>query len=723
MGERIRAFDWASTPPGPVEKWPPSLLTLVATSLRSRFPIVIWWGHEHYTMFYNDAYIPFLGKTKHPGWLGRSGRDCWKEIWPVIGPMLESVFETAQPTWSEDLLLVLDRNLPHEEAYFTFSYSAIPGTVDAVDGIFCACTETTERVIGERRLRTLRDLANSASQAREAAMACEMAARLFDQNTTDLPFTLIYLLDSDRAAARLVAHSGAGTAGLIQASSTVSLSSARDAMPWPFDEVAREGTAVRVSPLPGEWAVMPAGLWPEPADGALVLPLRSPGDNQVTGFLVAGVNPRRPLDESYRDFLQMAAGHVATALANARAYEEEHRRAEALAELDRAKTLFFSNISHEFRTPLTLMLGPLADLLAERESLGDTYRESLELVQRNAFRLLKLVNTLLDFSRIEAGRIQAHYEPTDLAQYTADLASTFRSAIERAGLTLHLTLPEHPVPLFLDRDMWEKIIFNLLSNAFKFTFRGSIEVVLQEWDTDVQVQIRDTGVGIPASALPHIFARFHRVEGTKSRSIEGSGIGLALVQELVRLHEGNIAAASAEGQGTTFTITLPKGNAHLSQDLLHAGSEPAPTALEAAPYLQEMLGWLAESASPVSTAEIMAAEQAADFADRPRIVLADDNTDMREYMQRLLSSHFEVEAVSNGTQALQAIAARTPDLVVTDVMMPEQDGFQLLQVLKTDPETARIPVILVSARAGEEAVIEGVQAGADDYLVKPFSAR
>ena len=256
MGERIRSFEWSTTPLGPVEQWPQSLLTLVAVSLRSRFPIVIWWGRHHYTMLYNDAYIPFLGKTKHPGWLGRSGRDCWREIWSTVGPMLESVFETGQPTWSEDLLLVLDRNLPREEAYFTFSYSAIPGADGAVDGIFCACTETTERVIGERRLQTLRDLASRASEARSAEEACEIAALLLGSNDADIPFALIYLLDRDRTVAHMAAHCGLEV-GSLAAPATIAQSSPTQVGVWPLFEVAHRGKPTLVTPLSAEFGVLP----------------------------------------------------------------------------------------------------------------------------------------------------------------------------------------------------------------------------------------------------------------------------------------------------------------------------------------------------------------------------------------------------------------------------------------------------------------------------------
>jgi hypothetical protein len=187
MGERMRAFDWSSSPVGPVASWPQSLKTAVSICIGSRYPIVIWWGNPEYTMFYNDGYIPILGVTKHPGWLGRSGHDCWKEIWPTVGPMLESVFETGEATWSEDLLLVMERNITHEETYFTFSYSPIRDEEGKVPGIFCACYESTGQVIGERRLQTLRDLGRTVIEVRSAEEACEAAARTLDANPYDVP--------------------------------------------------------------------------------------------------------------------------------------------------------------------------------------------------------------------------------------------------------------------------------------------------------------------------------------------------------------------------------------------------------------------------------------------------------------------------------------------------------------------------------------------------------
>jgi signal transduction histidine kinase/ActR/RegA family two-component response regulator len=716
MGARIRAKDWSSTPLGPVEQWPQSLKTVVRIMLTSSQPIWVGWGPELIKL-YNDPYKAIVG-GKHPDALGQPAAVVWREIWEELEPRLNTALTKNIGTYDESLLLIMERYGYEEETYYTFSYSPIPADQGGVGGIICANTDDTQRIIGERQVKLLRTLAAETGDARAVEQACYLSARSLEHNAYDLPFAMIYLLDQEQQMITL-----AGITGMQRGHPAAPERMALDAPGlWPFREVIQTQELRLIDDLAQHIEDLPTHPWKRAPRQAVLVPIAPSGQKGQAGVLVVGLNPLRRFDDGYQGFLKLVAGQISASIANAEAYEEERKRAEALAEIDRAKTIFFSNISHEFRTPLTLLLGPIEEI-RDDPTTRPLNRERIESAHRNALRLLKLVNTLLDFSRIEAGRIQANYEPTDIALYTAELVSNFRSAIENAGLKLQLTLPRLSTAIYIDRDMWEKIIFNLLSNAFKFTFQGTIEVCLQEYHNDVQVQVRDTGVGIPASDLPHIFERFRRVEGARSRSIEGSGIGLALVQELVKLHHGTIDVASIEGQGTTFTITLPKGNKHLPQDRINLRTQLQSTALGAAPYLQEMLYWLAEDTSPASVQKVTAMEHVGDFTDRPRIVLADDNADMRAYMQRLLSDQFEVEAVANGLLALQAVHARTPDLVLTDVMMPELNGFQLLQALKTDPGTARIPVIMISARAGEEAVIEGVQAGADDYLVKPFSAR
>ncbi|MBW4490720.1 MAG: response regulator [Trichocoleus desertorum ATA4-8-CV12] len=446
------------------------------------------------------------------------------------------------------------------------------------------------------------------------------------------------------------------------------------------------------------------------------------------------------------------------------AYEEERQRAETLAELDRAKTIFFSNVSHEFRTPLTLMLAPLQDALNEglrptegqrTHPLNSVNRERIELAHRNALRLLKLVNTLLDFSRIEAGRMEAVYEPTDLSQFTTELASVFRSAIEQAGLRLIVDCSPLPEAVYVDREMWEKIILNLLSNAFKFTFEGEITLSIRA-ESDVVLEVWDTGVGIAPDELPHLFERFYQVRGTQARTHEGSGIGLALVNELVRLHGGTIEVSSTLGQGTCFAIALPFGTDHLPSDRLRPEGDRiqptrtlASTAIDAALYVETVERWLpgkdesgrmrdeteaalhptapqkqAISLIPHSSSHPSGTPKAyIPHPSKSRVLLVDDNADMREYLTRILNEHVQVEAVANGEAALTAAQAHVPDLILSDVMMPGLDGFGLLQALRADPRTREVPIILLSARAGEEAIVEGLEAGADDYLIKPFSAQ
>jgi PAS domain S-box-containing protein len=724
MAGRMRDFDWSTTDLGPPSGWPENLRITVRICLTSRFPIVVWWGPT-YTTFYNDAYISFLGRTKHPQWLGRSGEECWQEIWPVIGPMLEGVFTTGRATWSQDLLLVLDRNLSQEEGYFTFSYSPILDSQNSVKGIFCACFETTEQVVGTRRLETLRKLGVQALETRTVDDACEEAARVLAENPYDIPFAAIYLVDGAGTRAELKS-----LAGFSQDDhpfpSPISVSDG-DVSPWPLASTLRSRRTAETSDLDATGLRLPGGPWPEPASKAVTLPIFAAERENLSGLAVLGVSPRRVLDDAYRTFFGLIAGHIGTAISDAKAYEAEQKRAEALAELDRAKTAFFSNVSHEFRTPLTLMIGPLEDELRENPAA----RDRLEIAHRSSLRLLKLVNTLLDFSRIEAGRIDASYEPTDLAAYTAELASVFRSAVEKAGLRLVVDCPPLPEPVYVDREMWEKIVLNLLSNAFKFTFEGEIKVALRRRDERVELSVSDTGVGIPESELSKIFQRFHRVRGAKSRTHEGTGIGLALAQELARLHGGEIKARNKEGGGSTFTVSVRTGVDHLPVDRICAARQLSSTGLGAMPFVEEALRWLPDEAAvdapssaddePPGEFETTVSGQPA--TGKPRVLVADDNADMRAYLKRLLEQRYDVEVVPDGRAALKAAGLRPPDLLLTDVMMPGLDGFGLLKELRADERTRAVPVIMLSARAGEEARVEGLYAGADDYLIKPFSAR
>jgi signal transduction histidine kinase len=714
MGQLIRAMDWSRTPLGPIESWPPTLRTMVGLLLANRFPLLLWWGPE-YVQIYNDAYRPIPG-AKHPRSMGQPARECWTEIWHIIGPLIDTPYHGGPPTWNDDILLVIDRHGFMEETHFTIAYSPVPDATapGGIGGVLATVHEITAQVIQARRVAALRDLGTRSSEAKSAGEACAIAAEAFGRHAQDVPFVLLYLVDGDGRTARLAGVCPAGGVEESFAPPIVSLE-ASSSSPWPLAEAFATDRIQVVDDLDRRFPVVPAGPWPDPPRQALVLPVPSSIPHKIAALLVAGVSARNPLDDGYRGFFELATAQVATALANARAYEEERRRAEALAEIDRAKTMFFSNVSHEFRTPLALMLAPVEDALGDAElPLASPHRERLETAHRNSLRLLKLVNTLLDFSRIEAGRIEAHYEATDLAALTSELASNFRSAVDRAGLRFVVDCPPLPAPVHVDRDMWEKIVLNLLSNAFKFTFEGEIALTLRSTGDTLELAVRDTGTGIPPEEIPHLFERFYRVKGGRARTHEGTGIGLSLVQELVRLHGGAVRVESAAGAGSTFTVVIPAVTPATAGQ--PSPRTLAPTALGASLFVEEALRWLPDMGSED-------VRESLPVTPRARILVADDNADMREYVSRLLREHWTVEAVADGRAALEAARARTPDLVLTDVMMPGLDGFELLRALRADPRTSTVPVILLSARAGEEARVEGLQAGADDYVVKPFTAR
>ncbi|MGA2244573.1 MAG: ATP-binding protein [Verrucomicrobiota bacterium] len=748
MAGRIRSHDWSQSPLGPIENWPQSLRTAISLILNAQHPMWVGWGPE-ITFFYNDAYISVLSLAKHPQALGKSCAEVWAEIWDICGPLTEKVYRRGEASFMNDVRLFMDRGDYLEETYYSFSYSPIRDESGEVGGLFCPTTEVTAKILHARRLRTLSELAAKSFVEKSAGAACISAASILAKNPDDIPFALLYLIENDGRSARLEQGMGftAGQKDICPEIVEV-LGTKSESLLWPIAKVLETAREEVVS-LKGREG-FPLGAAAQPLTEAVVLPVISRGQDRPLGILICGLNPTRRLDADYGTFYELVAGHIATAIQNARAAEEDKKRADMLAELDRAKTTFFSNVSHELRTPLTLILGPLEDELRERDGSS----ERLELAHRNSLRLLKLVNTLLDFTRIEAGRMEASFVPTDLAAFTTELASVFRSGLERAGLRLLVDCPPLSEPVYVDRDMWEKIVFNLLSNALKFTFEGEIEVKLRlepglSPSTNARngaagkgkltvpcacLTVRDTGTGIPAAELPRIFERFHRVRNARARSHEGTGIGLALVQELARQHGGCVRVESTEDSGTTFTVWVPLGLAHLPKDRLGAARQLASTYSGALPFVEEARRWLPENPSTPDFSTSGGNGHSLKLDREPekknglrtgaRILLADDNADMRDYVSRLLAARgHEVMAVANGEAALAAVRAERPALVLSDVMMPRLDGFGLLRALRGDPKTSAIPIILISARAGEEARTEGVEAGADDYLTKPFSAR
>jgi len=726
MAQRMCELDWSRSPLGPVESWPQALRTQVSTCLDCAFPIIIWWGPE-LVILYNDEYSPMLGPTKHPSALGERGAKVWAEIWDVIEPMLSQVLKRGEATRSRDLLLHINRGYL-EEAYFSFSYSPIHLENGEVGGVFCPVIETTGKVIGERRLRTLRDLAAKCKGSVREDFVYQSASEVLASNPQDLPFVIIYGIDDEQSVASLKATAGISP-GDFAAPQRVELKTDEPGI-WSLAAVAHSGETLQLRDLEKAFDRLPTGAWKVPVNSALVLPVLLPGEDRPRAIIVAAVSPMRALDEDYRTFFGLIATQIASGSADAQALEAARQRAEALAEIDRVKTTFFNNVSHEFRTPLTLMLGPLEELAESAKNiLPKESNAILDVAHRNCLRLLKLVNNLLDFSRIEAGRVDASYEATDLAAMTLELASTFRSAIEKAGLRLTVNCIDLPKgeTAYVDRDMWEKIVLNLLSNAFKFTFEGEITVTLGLRGEYIELAVTDTGIGISEAELPKLFERFHRVKNARARTLEGSGIGLALVQELVRLHGGEVTVQSLQGKGSSFIATIKRGREHLPGDRIGVARSLTSTHTGTEGFVEEALRWLPERGEGATELPEIIPEMplipSVKSSAQAHILLADDNADMRGYLQRLLSRDYVVTAVADGEAALTCIGLDLPDLVLTDVMMPKLDGFGLLAAIRGNEHTRSLPVIMLSARAGENSLIEGLSAAADDYLTKPFSAR
>ncbi|HEX7181781.1 MAG TPA: ATP-binding protein [Thermoanaerobaculia bacterium] len=802
MGERMRSLDWARTPLGPVEGWPQSLRTAVSICLNSKFPMVIWWGPE-LILLYNDGWIPILGPAKHPRALGSPGREIWPEIWDVIGPMFESVMTTGQATWSDDGLLLVNRYGYTEEAYFTWSYSPIRVESGGVGGVFTAVTETTPRVLGERRLQTLRALAEQATQAKTAEEACALAARTLAGNPHDLPFALLYLLDPDARQALLseAVHLSAGT----RASPAAVRFDGDDV--WGLHHVLDTRKSRLVEDLEESFGRLPAGAWPDDwTKRALVLPLAKAGAQEPpAGFLVAGIGPRLDFDDDYRGFLELAAGQIATAIASGvRGESQEALRAseakfsaafghsplaltitsladgrlvevnegfvrlsgytreealgrtpdeiglwidpevraerfarlragervpntearfriksgeeltgvigsavveinsrqcvlssvtditdrkkmeEALKEADQRKDEFLAMLAHELRNPLAPIRNA-AQVLKLAGPVNAHQDWAREVIERQAQHLTRLVDDLLDVSRITRGKVTLAREPLDLATIVNRAVETSRPLIDARRHRLTVALPPEPVLLEGDLTRLVQVAGNLLNNAAKYTDEGGhIRLEAAREGGEVVLRVRDDGMGVPADLLPHLFDLFTQANRSLDRSQGGLGIGLTLVRQLVEMHGGRVEAKSdGLGRGSEFIVRLP-------------------------------------AASSAAGAEGAAGERARPGASALKILIVEDNVDSADMLSVMLKlGGHEVRTAHDGPAALEAARSFQPQAVLCDIGLPGMNGYEVAARLRERPEFERTPLIALTGYGQEEARRRAREAGFDHHIVKP----
>jgi PAS domain S-box-containing protein len=441
-------------------------------------------------------------------------------------------------------------------------------------------------------------------------------------------------------------------------------------------------------------------------------PVIEPGQAAPSHVLVVGVPRGAESDADFADYLEVAAAILGAGFSGLRELAVVRQQSETLRELDAAKSAFLANVSHELRTPLALIAAPVADLLAAPD-VPAAVKDRLVTTRASVVRLTRMVDAMLDFSRMEAGRIAPALEELDAAALLRSLAASFGPAIERAGLDFVVDLPDLPGPALLDRDIVERIVLNLLSNALKYTPHGAVILTVRDAGDAFEIAVSDTGIGIAVRDQERVFARFEQLSRhAQARSTEGAGIGLAMVRELSQLLGGSVELRSAPGRGSTFTVRLP----YRPPLAAAAGGLRSITPRGVEAFLAEANSWVpttAEEPADVPSGALRPGE-------RPRLLVVEDGADLRRYLADVLGDTYDVEVATDGLQALSAARARRPDAVLSDVMMPGLDGIGLVAEIRADPALRDLPVLLLSARAGLDASTSGLEHGADDYLVKPF---
>ncbi|MBP2371218.1 SpoIIE family protein phosphatase [Pseudonocardia parietis] len=707
----LESTDWSVTPLGPRAGWDRELEDTIRFMLESRQPLVAWWGPE-LVLFYNDEFAARAGR-RHPWTFARPLREGWPELDAHLADELPQLLsgERAGIYRAADRLVLSRWGVP-EVTWWNYSATPVRGPASRVLGLLTLVTEVTESVVGARRMSVLAGLGEVARDAPSLDVAVERLNAVLDDSVEDIGCAAVTTCGPDPRSLITVRVDGPPANWL-------------PIDPGPDAGPVVEFVTAEPAPDDGDGAGLPVT---DLARGVMHTP-----DGVACIAVVIGAPPLLPIDAAHRSFLRLVVDHIGTVLTTAVIRDRERDHRDDLSTVEQARADYYAGLGDEFRDPLSLVLGSLERLRAHTDG---AVRGQAELAHRNAERILKLVDGLLDVSALQSGKHEGLFAATELGATTAEIVAAFAPVLERAGLALDVSCPPPGRPAWVDRDAWEKVVLNLLSNAVKYTTDGGVTVELTQEGEQVVLQVADTGVGIPDDEIDSLFDRFRRPGRPRGRTAEGSGLGLPLIRQLVRLHGGSIGVASEPGRGSVFTVRIPLGFAHLPGDRLvrsPVGTRTTPRL--AGPYVAEALRWLpdppdeAEAAvgrpCPANRGRSLdgSVVDGLDIVNPDRVLVVDDDREMRGYLRDLLSEHWTVQVVADGAAALDAARTDPPDLVVADAALPASGGIELLRALRSDPRTVGVPVVLLSSRAGEEAALEGFAAGADDYLVRPFSAR
>lgn len=689
----IASHDWERTPLGRRESWPASLGTVLRLMLSSRYAMWLGWGPD-LAFFYNDAYAEQTLGAKHPWALGRPASEVWAEVWEDVRRRVERVVGTGESTWDEGLFLMLERNGYPEETYHTFSYSPAPGDAPGeIAGLFCVVIEETERVIGARRIAFLRELAAALAPTTSVARVMEAAADVLVAASKDIPFSLVYLFDESGETARLVAQTGfAGPHPF-----TPETLSARAPSPWPLAAGAADPERI-VLPTDVVW---PTGAWKLSPKHALVVPILAPGQTRPAGLFVAGLSPHRPLDNGLESFVQLVVGAIASARVSALALEDARRRADGLAEIDRAKDEFLATMSHELRTPLNAILG-WAKLLHGGSRDGSTdpqqLAHGLAVIERNAQTQARIVGDLLDISRIISGKLRLTVQRVDVAAVVLAAVDVVRQAADARGVRLEVELPPDTGMMVGDGDRLQQIVWNLLSNAVKFTPRGGLVTVRAERRAStIVLTVTDTGVGIAPEDLPLVFERFKQGDSSTTRAHGGLGLGLSIVRQLAEAHGGTADAHSeGRGLGARLSVTLPIRAVFVDEEGEPFVTPPAEPSPAARPGASRALAGL-------------------------RAIIVDDEVDSRDLLAMVLEHEGAVvTSKSDADEVLAEIADDRFDVLVSDIGMPGKDGHMLVREVRA--RGLRLPAVALTAYVRSEDAAKALAAGYQRHLPKPVDA-